>query len=718
MYRALNPGLAWLSFPIGLLFLKWFDLSLLRGFSLLKKMPIERIELNLKVAGIPFYEKSYRNILKVRAVFVFIAVFFLFTYFLWNDIVHSYDYIAESLKTSKPILRVEYPSFSGFAPKYFNLTENKLETSVDTSSYLEIRIENLKSDENWMLTFIENSKMTSEKKFSYTIQSGLWSSSVSSLYNLFDDKVQDQSSNSNNKNINISPKNIELILSNKDKKYFALIKITPIANPLVKLEPFHSDLFENVEALGKMTFSVDVASLVPLTLVELSVRTESGYHFNKTLAEFANASEFIFKSDSADLVTLGIPFLSEDVLYIKAVAKTVLSEIVGESKELMFPVKTPTQIRQDIIKNLELAQKELKLMKKVVAEEKEKAIIPLSTAAQLAGQISRSGVIRRNVIEAINFVENISFKKDQPYHAALAKIQSTIDILRRQQNINEASNFLARLQSLKNNVFLLQSKDTEIMSTVSEAHNLKEMALTLNKQIMEMLDNQTYSLSKSEKQMVQKLLKNDRTAEKINETAKNLQQKKIPEAQQDIQSAADEGNNHLGFAMQIMQQARQRAIQEARIKLQNSDSSLEKSKLTTSKTETLTQILKAKEFLEKTPQLGGEFNEFLNNAKNATKNSLSFTQEGRSFDRMRSTQTAQESVEKAILSLQDEEESNKELQKEQDARAFRSSMDILAAQGALDSSWRKKILEEISKLKSQGDSSDSPMIRYLESRLR
>jgi hypothetical protein len=719
MFRALSPELAWLAFPMGLLFLKWFDLSLLKGFYLLKTMPKERIKLNLKVAGVHFSNKSYSKALKIRAVSIFIAIISLFTYFLWNDFVRSYDYISQSLKTSKAILRVEYPSFSGFTPKYFNLTENKFETSVDTSSYVEIRIENLKSDDNWKITFTENDKIIPEKNFSYLIQSGLWSSSVSSLYSLFvDDKIQDQLYNANHKNPNLSSKNIQLVLTNKNKKYFALIKINPTSNPIVKLEPVQSESMEGSEALGKMNFSIDVASSVPLTLVELSVRTQSGYHFDKTLAEFANASEFSFNSDSAELVTLGIPFLPEDILYIKAVAKTVLSGIIGESKELVFPVKTPLQVRQDIIKNLEVAQKELKLMKNASAEQKEKAIVPLSKAAQLAGQISRSGVIRRNVIEAMNFVENISLRNDRPYQAALAKIQSTINILRRQQKINEAGNFLARLQSLKNNISLLQNKETDIMNAVSEANDLKEMAFALNEQLMEMSKNQTYSLSKNEKVMVQNLLKKDRTAEKMNKTAKVLQEKKIPEAQQEIQSAVDEGNNHLGFAMQIMQQARQRAIQEARTKLQDSDSLLEGSKFTASKPEILSKISKAKESLEKTPQLGGEFNESLNEAKNATKKAFRFGQENRSLERVSSTQIAQESIEKAILSLQDEEESDKELQKEQDARAFRSSMDILAAQGVVDSSWRKKILEEIANLKSQGDPSDSPMIRYLESRLR
>ena len=75
-------------------------------------------------------------------------------------------------------------------------------------------------------------------------------------------------------------------IENKNKKYFALIKINPTTNPIVKLEPIQSELFESSDTLGKMNFLVDVSSTIPLTLVELSVRTQSGYHFDKALAEF------------------------------------------------------------------------------------------------------------------------------------------------------------------------------------------------------------------------------------------------------------------------------------------------------------------------------------------------------------------------------------------------------------------------------------------------
>ena len=218
--------------------------------------------------------------------------------------------------------------------------------------------------------------------------------------------------------------------------------------------------------------------------------------------------------------------------------------------------------------------------------------------------------------------------------------------------------------------------------------------------------------------MLQNVLNNDSTAQKISDTGKNLKEKKLIKAQQGIQNALEEANNHLGFAMQIMQQARQRAMQDAKLKLQKSDALLENSKYLTSKNEVLNDLSKVNNLLDKTPKLGGEFNEFLNEAKSISKKATHFASVERTFEKIAATQKAQEAVEKAILSLQDEEESDKELQKEQDARAFRSTMDVLAAQGLLDLSWRKKILEEISRLKSQGETSDSQMIRYLESRLR
>lgn len=713
-YRVLNPQLAWLAFPIALLFLKWIDLAFIQGIIVLKNLSKERIDLNLTAAGLSFKKNSYKRSLYLKAAMLLIIIFTIFSYSLWNDIENTYQFISHNIKTSRPILKIEFPSYSGQAPKFYDLSEDNNEISIDTSSYLEISIDNLKKDNNWQVLFIEDKKIYPEKNVTFSIQLGSWSSSANSLYSLFDDKNELVEKKVKDNVI----KNIKIVISNKEKKYQANLVINPTIRPVVSIESANIDSIDTKQNVGKLNFNVDVKSSVPLTLIELSVRTQSGYHFDKALAEFANASEFSFKSDSAELVTLGIPFLPEDALYVKAVAKTVLTGVVGESKELYFPIKTPIQVRAEIIKKLEESKKLMMKMNKVNSEQKFKIIPLLSNAAQLASNLSQSGIVRRNIIESINLVENMSLKNDSQFNRALAKIQTTINILKRQQNASQSTNFIARLQNLKNKIHTLNTEEKDYSESASEAHELSEMAADLNKQLKEMNKNETYPLTKNEKTMIQSLLKNDMTSQKIYETAKNLKQSKIIEAQQEIQNAFDEGNNHLGFAMQIMQQARQRAMQDAKLKLQKADSSLENSKYFPTKNEVLNELMKVKESLEKTPLLGGEFNESLEDAKGATKKSYNFGMNDQSFERLTSTQKAQEAVEKAILSLQDEDESDKELQKEQDARAFRSTMDVLAAQGVLDSSWRKKILEEISRLKGQGESSDSPMIRYLESRLR
>jgi len=712
-FRILNSQIAWLAFPIGLLFLKWFDLAIIQGFQTLKNYSKERIELNLKAAGISYKKDFYKKTLYLKLFSIIILYIAIFSFTLSKDINDIYQYISQNLKTSKPILKIEFPSYSGQLPKYYDLSANSYEINIDTSSYLEVNIDNLKKDNNWQVLFIENNKVYPERNYTYSLQAGSWSSSVSSLFSLFDEKTNNE--DNNKKNLS---RNIKIILTNKDKKYISTLILSPTSKPIVNIESANSENKDFKELQGKLNFEIDVKSTVPLTLVELSIRTHSGYHFEKSLAEFSNASEFNFKSDNAELVTLGIPFLQEDTLYVKAIAKTVLSGIFGESKELVFPIKTPIQVRAEIIRKLEEAKKLLIKMNKVTSEQKSKIIPPLSNAAQLAGNLSQSGIVRRNIIESINSVEKISLKNDQNYNSSLGKIQTTINILKRQQNASESSNFLARLQNLKSKIQMLNSKEKDYSEFSSESFELSEIASNLNKQLMNMTNNETYPLTINEKKTLQNILKNDNTSLKVKSTAQSLKQNNLIEAQQEIQNAFEEANNHLGFAMQIMQQVRQRAMQDAKIKLQKADSSLENSKYFPTKNEILNEISNAKDLLEKTPLLGGEFNESLNSAKSATRKSFVFGADERAYERIASTQKAQEAIEKAILSLQDEEESDKELQKEQDARAFRSTMDILAAQSVLDSSWRKKILEEISRLKSQGESSDSPMIRYLESRLR
>lgn len=707
MYHVLNPNLAWLAFPIGLLLLNWFELTIFKPLYLINSMSKKRIELNLKVSGVKYNINYYIKTLKIRAILISILMTVLFSYFLQTEIFSAFEKISQSLSISRAILRLEYPSYLGISPKSYNLNENKINLNLDTASFLEIRIENLKSYDNWNLVLKEKDIKNNDRNsfYSFSLHSGIWSSSVESIYNLFKHKES-----------NLFSKNIEVILTNNNKKFYALININPISKPIVKLNSIGSS--EGFESIGKLNFNVDVSSMIPLTLVELALRTESGYHFTKTLAEFLNSVDLNFHSKEAEIITLGIPFISNDTLYVKAIAKTVLSGLVGESDEISFQVKPLQQVRKEILKNLEIAETNLFSESKFSNEIKQNTIVPLSKAAQLAEQMNHSGVIRKNITKSIQFVENISTKNDFFYKKALSSVQSTIKLLMRQQEINEIGNFLARLLNLKHNISKLDTRENSVLSLVSESFELKDIASSLQKLIIKMSKNESIILSKDEKKLIENLLNKDVTPDKIHNTAISLQQKKIEEAQLNIHDAVDEANSHMGLAIQLIQQAWLRTIQQAQNNLQNSSLYLEDSKPLKSKGDITNKLARAKDYLNHVPQIAEEFDRVLKDAKSSTNKTISLVEKNKLMQRFSTTQEAQVSIEKALLLLQDEEEGGKELQREQDARLYRSTMDVLAAQGVLDSSWRKKILDEISKLKSQGESSDSPMIRYLESRLR
>lgn len=706
-----DPNISWIAFPISLLLLRQIDFYFIRGYLALKNFSAERIAVNLTAAG---YSKNNikQNIFRKNLVLLFLFLS-SFIFLMKDEIFIYYQKITYYLQSSYPVLRVEYPSYSNTKPFLYNLSSGNLSISLDSSSYMELKIQNIKKDDDWRLLVIEKNTSYPEKSLSYQLQNGSWSTAVQTLYSSFlkesmTQKIYEQK----------ETKYIDFIITNKEKKFNVNLKITPVIKPVIIFQPLLKEKIENSPNIGKLNFKINVLSKVPLTSVEMLVRTKSGYNFKKTLAEFSNSAEFQFESNDIELVTMGIPFLAEDILYVKTNAKTVISDLIGESVEYEIPIKTPLQVRNEIIKNLEAVIKELNALKKVTVPVKENLLSPLSKSAQLAMNLSQSGVIRRNIIEAMNFVENMSFKNDSFYEKAKAKILTTLNILKRQQKMNEANNFLARLQNLKNRLFFTEKVLEQIDELRSETAELTEISQALNQQIKAILAEDAYPLSSSEKAAILNLLKLDKSAQKLQETEKSLTKRNIPDAQREVQKSLEEANNHLGFAMQLMQQARLKAIQEAKIKLNQADLALENSKYILRTTEVISTLESARASLEQTPKLGGEFNEFLQEAKTHARKTLQHVHSESTFDKMHSTQKAQEAVEKAILSLHDEEESDKDLQKEQDAHSYRSTMDILAAQSTLDSTWRKKILEEISKLKSHGEASDSAMIRYLESRLR
>ncbi len=699
----LGPRIAWIIFPLGLLFLKWLELSFLKAFLALKNYSKERITLNAKAFGIK-KRTSFRKILTIKILFLSLILCVTLAYTLSNEINIFFHQVLQSFKKPEPVLKIEYSQYLDNPPQEFALNLENQTIEIDTNSYIEIKIKNLKPQEDWKVHFhLEGEKNTNfidhlNKK---------WSSSALFLYSQF--KTQED--------FDDAEKNIQLKLSHKNKTYQAILKIKPIAKPLVTINvPLEN---EREVDRGKLTFFVEVHSKTPLTLVELAVRTESGYKFQKTLAELANAKELYFKSSHAELVTYGIPFLPEDTLYVKAIAKTVLSHLIGESQELSFSVKTSLQVRQDLIKKLEQIKDSLE--KNFNAMTIEKISQDFQESLKLADQISKSGMLNKNITEAKSLAEKIRKKNDSFYRKTLKKVSFMLSFLKRQQKIDETGNFLARLQNFKNKIFQIQNKDEKLDEMITESGNLAETALTLKGKLKSLIHLNSFALSPAEQKTLQNLLHQDTTSTKIQEITKDLTAHNLAKAQQKSQEALENAKKYLGTTLQILQQARERALAQARKNLQDSDIFLEQSKPFAGKKESSQKIKNAKEKLENTGflVLENEFNEALQVARENTTQALNFSEKSKKSDKQKKyTQLAQNDIEKALLALQDEENSDKELQQDQDARSFRSSLDLLTAHNVLDSSWRKKILEEISALKAQGEAEDSPMIRYLESKLR
>ncbi|BBH52921.1 hypothetical protein [Fluviispira sanaruensis] len=710
-FRVINKDLAWLSFPISLLFLNWLDLFIFRGLFLYKNLSKQRIDLNLNAAGIKSHSLHKKLILRI--LIVSLLSLSGFTYFMKDDLNETINYISEKFKFTQPYIKIEHPTYSEASTEEIKLSNNNMKILLDTSSYLEFKIKNFKSNTSWKLN-IKYKNYDKDNEYNYQLsESGVWSSSVASLYeNLKKDKNELATVNKNEVKI------VDYTLTNGTDQFIGSIEITPTPLPILKFEHVQMPEQDIAKSIGKLYFYLNASSSVPLSLISLSIRTKSGYHFDKTIAEFANASQLSFVSELTELVTLGIPFMPEDTLYVKAIAKTVLTDIIGESKELEFPVRTPMQVRKDIILNLEKALKNLNSIKSFINSEKEKVFEPLAKSAQLAMQLGRSGMVRKNIIETMSYVENINKKNDKYYKDSVKKIQLTLDMLKRQQKMEEGGNLLARLQNLKYNIAKLKNSEGNFDEILAETNDLKNKSSDLNKQLLILSQQSSYGLSQLEKSIVQNILQSDKTFDKLKETESQLKLKNFNEAQKNAQTAAEMGMSHLGTAMQILQQARNRTIQEARKNLQNADNHIEKTRENENRNMVLQELAQAKKSLDKTPQINDDFNESLSEAKEETSAAQQNAQLENSSEMEKSRQLAQFAIEKALMSLQNEEDSDKDLQKEQDARAFRSSMDVLAAQGMLDSSWRKKILEEIARLKSHGEQSDSPMIRYLESRLR
>lgn len=689
----LGPELAIFTLPLALLFLQWCHLAIEQRWRAMRSLSHARVELNLNASGLPHTPYRFKNKLSIALlVLAFVAGFYISfkdPFLKWSSAALRY------LMPTQAILSVEPPSYAQTTQKEYLLSKKNTIVALNTESYLKLRLENASG--TWALS------LTSDAKKQFTAQlnaRGLWSMASQTLYS------QLQSSNER------TSLPVQLTLSDGKKTFYATLTLNPSPKPVVTLEQVPTQLKVPSDPSEKIAFAARAQSRVPLSVVELAVRTQSGYQFKKTLGEFANGRQEEFQLNYTELITAGIPFQGEDILYVKAVAHTVLAELVGESQELSFPIRTPMQVRGEVIQKLERALANLKK-----GSSKEPILNDLAESKRLLNSMIRYGSMQKSLEKAIEHTMARQSKQDVHTRRAQSEIEKVLSLLKRQQKDSELGNFLYSLQNF-NAQLSKQTSLTDKEIYLKQAQELAKAAQNVKNGLSAAAKQSKGILDPSEQQLVQSLLQNDQTAQHLTQTETALAQNNLPIARAQSQMGLDSAIKNLSGSAQILLQARLRAMAKAKKHLNTANQLLEQS-IQESDAKTMDAFLKeAKEHLQQTPVLNEEMQAATLNAQKNTEASQQAIRQKKWDQQLKGAQQAQNDIERALLALEEEEKNQEQTQNEQEARSSQSAMDILSAQGQLDSSWRKKILEEIAALKKQGMPSDAPLIQYLESRLR
>ncbi len=699
--RVLGTNLWWFGLPFSTVFLALAVLKILPGITILRHMPQDRLMLNLQIEGIqktPLFYPVYLWLLILISIFGS-SIIFIFR----QDIEVGFSDIATVLRPDSVVLRVEYPSYTDTPALEIKLSGENQKVSANTGSFIQIFSPQKTKNKLLKLLIQSDAISASSREFDFT-SAGNWAASFSSIYT----QMQWPETEDHAFTLKITTQN--------GKNFMVPIEIKAVPRPIVTLDQVNALSDDaDIQTVGKLNFSIGVQSQIPLNQVEFQVRTRSGYRFTKTLGEFANGQQSTFRAPSAPLNTAGIPFGPKDALYIKVLARTVVPEIFGESKEIEIEVKSREEIRQQIIKELETAQSEIKNSKNNLDKQKAIAQSSLEKAFNAAVNLGRQSVTRRQIQAAKENVEKMKAPADANAKKAEIKIQAALDALKREQNQEQVSNLFAKLQSLKASI--PKVNESEISKLATDAQKLSAEAQGLKQKMLDAAKSNSTGLNLDEKQAIEKILKFDKTPEKIADTSEKLKSTDRSGAEIQANFAVEEASKNLGEVMRIMAAARARALKEARENLTKADGNLEqgRSKEANQASENMNS---AAQSLQNLPKLSKEFNEAGEEARENAKQAAKSAQSGKTDGMRKSANQSQESIVKALEALQDEEESDKQNQQEQDGQSYRSAMDAMAAQGQLDMGWRKKILDEISRLRATGESADSPLIQYLESRLR
>lgn len=505
--------------------------------------------------------------------------------------------------------------------------------------------------------------------------------------------------------------------SGRGKLFVLDLTMDPIPRPQVTLELPPEEPRQAQDQLGVLFFNVEVLSQTPLTEVAFLARTESGYSFRLPIGEFAGTERHEFSHPQAQLQTMGIPFGENDALYVKAIAETVISGLIGESKEFRFPVKSPAESRRKLIEQVENLVDRLQNPDRDFQSFKQDLNNQLTEALKTAQDLGRQSLAARKLQDMKRNAQRLTASDQETRERLEAQAQDLLETLKRSQAREEANSWFLKMREFLNQLAQREFA-THQQQLVERSDGLTDEAEDLKLELENLIEAPQSGLTLEEKQLAMELIESDETPLRMGGVSELINQGDRAQALQLGRETYEKALENLGGVLQLITIARNRMIRDAQEKLQQADAALEEVRQASSPEDQKEQAEAAQRTLEKTPSISHEFEEALEQAQAGARGvRRSLSRQGKP-QLTENLNEAQQAIARALAALQQEEQASREEQSQEEGRRYRSAMDAMSAQGAMDSGWRRKIFEEISRLREAGVPADADVIRFLESRLR
>jgi hypothetical protein len=727
--KTLGLGFWWLGACLALVSLNLYGLVIHPGYWHLKNLSQNRLKDNLNAMGLttparlfPFHWYQIGFVVLLGGTLLGAS---------WAWVETGLHHVVKVFQPESLVLRIEYPTYANKPASELRLEKIKDPIEVEQGSLIHLYERNKRNSnavsiiiqlipqegQNFgpnLVPYTAQLKSASTTKGNFG-QSGSsqWTMSTQSILNTLlgqtDTKSSAQSQSSKAKDFE---KIYKLLLEVKsDQNYPVEIKLLPYPRPLVHMEV--SNAPDSQTALGPksaLQLSIEVQGTVSLSNIVVKGRTTSGYTFQKNAGEFSGSQTMNFKIPAFSLNLFGIPFKRGDSLMLKTVAQTVVPELWGESKELEIKIKTPLDARAEVMTAL---KESLSILESKVAipDGKEKVLEKLQKAQQLSSQLGFKHRIHKQLPKIMDLMQSSQTLGDMQSHQAKAQIKSLLEKLEKQQQQDEMNDLFTRLNQLHKKSLSVDSSPPDEMAKESQELSLEFQKL--KGQLRTLVEKSQDRLSASEQDEALKLLKKDQTDPKLQEAANQFQTHDSGSASTSIDQAKNEAERNLGVVAGLLQMGQRRAREQAKQNLAQADQALESSK---SEADPNPSVKEATQKLKETPKLGDEFDTHLESAKKSSQEALEAHRKKERQLGMESTDKSQEAIVRALESLQETEQEEQESTGQMEAH--QRELELLNAESALDNTWRKNILDEISQLKEKGLRSQDPLIQMLENKLR